>query len=103
MIGLLAQAVLIGLGAWRLAAMLSYERGPYDIFLRFREQLGYKHSENGEPSEWPGGWREVFSCVWCLSLWTALFMWGLWELEQILVVLWAAAGIVVIIEKWNHR
>lgn len=100
---LLAQALLIGLAAWRLAALVAYERGPYDVFLRFRELLGYTHAENGEPETWPGGWREVFSCVWCLSIWTAVFMWGLWELEPLLVVIWAGATVVIIVERWNHQ
>lgn len=101
-VALLAQALLIGLAAWRLAALLVYERGPYAIFLRFRERLGYQHNEDGEPEVWPGGWREVFSCVWCLSIWTAPLMWGLWELEELIVVVWAAAATVIIVEKWNH-
>ena len=98
----LVQAILIGLAAWRVAAFLAYERGPYAIFLRFRERLGFEHDENGEPTVWPGGWREVFSCVWCLSIWTAALFYGVWRLEPLIVVVVAAATVVVIIEKWAH-
>lgn len=102
-ISLLAEALLIGLGAWRLAALLAYERGPYGVLVRFRERLGFEHDENGRPNTWPGDWREVFSCVWCLSIWTAPLMWGLWQFESLLVVIWAAATIVIIVERWNHQ
>jgi hypothetical protein len=101
-IALLAQALLIGLAAWRLASLLVNERGPYNMFVGFRERLGYEHDESGKPSAWPGGWREVFSCVWCLAIWTSLLMWGLWELEELIVVVWAAAAMAIVVERWSN-
>lgn len=100
---LLAQTALIGLGAWRLASLFVNERGPYDAFLRFRTLLGYTHDSEGKPETWPGGWREIFSCIWCCSIYSAIFMWGLWELEPLIVVVWAAAGAAIIIEQWNNK
>lgn len=98
----LVQAILIGLAAWRISALLSYERGPFDLFQRFRNLLGYTHDDTGVPASWPDGWREIFSCVWCLSPWMAAACWGLWELEPLIVMVIAASSIVIIIERWNH-
>ncbi len=99
---LLVQTLLIGLAAWRLSALLSYERGPFDIFQRFRNLLGYTHDDSGVPSSWPDGWREILSCPWCLSPWMAAACYGLWVWQPLIVVVIAAATIVVVVERWNH-
>lgn len=97
---MLEKVVLVGLAAWRLAAMLSYERGPGDVFLRFREALGFEHSENGEPIVWPDSFLpKLVSCVWCLGVYSALLVWGIWVLEPALVYILAAMSIVVAMEK----
>lgn len=70
---------VLSLACWRLSALISYETGPFEIFLRFREWIGISHDE-GQPVEIhdTGGGRLVFelaelvSCVWCLSLWIGL-------------------------------
>ena len=114
---MIEQAVLIGLAAWRIAAMLSYERGPFDVFLRFREALGIKHDDagepketrkalgiqHGEPTEWPSNVvTEALSCVWCLGVYAAAAMYGLWQVEPVLVMVVAAASVVVVVERWCH-
>ncbi len=100
---LIEQAVLIGLAAWRIAAMLSYELGPFNVFRRFREALGFKHDDKGEPKEWPSNVvTEALSCVWCLGLWAAVAMYGLWQLEPAIVMVVAAASVVVMVERWCH-
>lgn len=101
---MIEQAVIVGLAAWRITALLSYERGPWDIFFRLREFLGYTHNDNGEPVSWPlGGFREIFACPWCLSIWAALSLWGIWELQPIVVMVIAASGIAIAVERWNHQ
>ena len=100
---MIEQMVIIGLASWRLAAMLSYERGPFDVFLRFREALGFKHDDKGKPTEWPSNVvTAALSCVWCLGLWAAAALYGLWQLEPVAVMVVAAASIVVMVERWNH-
>jgi hypothetical protein len=100
---MIEQTLLIGLAAWRLTALASYERGPFDIFLRARRVLGFQHDDDGGPTAWPDNTlARMVSCPWCLGLWLVLPVWGLWALEPTLVVLLAAATVVVAIERWNH-
>ncbi len=83
--------------------MLSYERGPFDVFLRFRKTLSIRHNDAGEPTAWPGNViTEALSCVWCLGLWAAAAMYGLWQVEPVLVMVVAAASVVVMVERWCH-
>jgi len=97
---MIEQAALIGLAAWRAAALLSYERGPFDVFLRFRKALGFQHGDNGEPTSWPEHWlTNALSCVWCLGIWSAVAMYGVWQLEPRVVLVAAAASVVVGAER----
>lgn len=100
---MIEQAILIGLAAWRLTALLSYERGPFSVFLVLRSRLGFHHNEDGEPDEWEGSiLRDMIACPWCLGLWMAAAAYGLWQITPLIVVVLAAASVVVAVEKWNH-
>lgn len=99
---LIEEVIIIGLAAWRLSALLSYERGPYNVFFNFRKRLGYEHDEAGIPASWPDGWREIFSCTWCLGPWMAATCYGLWVWQPLIVVVIAASTIAVVVERWNH-
>lgn len=101
---MIEQAILIGLAAWRVTALLSYERGPLDVFRVFREVLGFDHDERGEPIAWPSNvLTEALSCPWCLGLWSVAAMYGLWQLEPVAVMVVAAASVLVAVERWNHQ
>lgn len=58
-----------GLAAWRLARMMVYEAGPYDIFARLRETSGIEYDQAGNVFSWPP-WNPLH-CVLCTSLYTA--------------------------------
>lgn len=100
---MLEQAVLIGLAAWRLTALMSYERGPFDLFIRLRVLLAFSHNERGEPYGWRSSLiNDIIACPWCLGLWMAGAMYGLWQLEPMAVVAIAASTIMVAVERWNR-
>lgn len=100
---LIEQAILIGAAAWRLTALLSYERGPFDIFLKFRESLGFQHADNGEPNNWPENLlTNLISCPWCLGIYATVGIWGLWQLSQVAVIVIAASSFLIVLERWNH-
>lgn len=100
---LLAQAILIGLASWRVTALLSYERGPLGVFLWFRKFLSIHHNDQDEPVAWPNNIvTEALSCPWCLGLWAAAAMYGIWQLEPVVVMVIAASTVLVAVEKWNH-
>lgn len=97
--------LIIGLAAWRITALISYERGPFDIFARFRSLLGIDHDPNppNEPISWPNNsLARAITCPWCLGLWMAVACWGLWEWEPTVVMVIAASTVLVAVERWNH-
>lgn len=76
----LTDIVVIGLAAWRMTIMLSYESGPARIFTRMREGLGFEHDDEGHPTTWPdGGVAEAVACPWCLGLWISAACWLIYE------------------------
>lgn len=89
---MIEQAVLIGLAAWRVTALIAYEDGPFDVFLRIRSIFKPKYENAGIPD----------FCVWCLGLWAAVGMYGIWQLEPTVVVVIAASAVLVAVEKWCH-
>ncbi len=97
------QAILIGLAAWRMTALLSYERGPFDMFARLRRLLGFAHDDEGRPSVWPDGvLQNVIACPWCLGLPMAAVAFGLWQVVPLAVIVLAAASVVVAVERWTN-
>ncbi len=58
--------VVAGLATWRISHALVKESGPLMIFTRLRARLGRTHKRSG-------GLFDLISCVYCTSVWIALF------------------------------
>lgn len=71
----LGDLVVIGLAAWRVARLLVMENGPADIAGRFRRLV---RADDSEPNR-AAVMVELFSCVLCLSFWTALVAFGIYQ------------------------
>lgn len=90
---------LIALATYRVAWMLAGERGPFDLFERWRDFVGsrYPLRKDGQQS-----WQELgFNCTWCIGFYAALALYGLWQLDftRWLVYWLAIAGLQVILNK----
>src|SRR5262249_51768725 len=90
--GVFFRFMIAALATWRLAFLLARERGPWDMFGRFRRGLA------------DGAASQLFSCVKCVGLWVAVpfafFVCREW-LE--LVVVWLAlAGVTALIDEWTR-
>lgn len=84
--------------------MLSYERGPGDVFITLRSWAGIEPDEKGHPAVWPDKFlAKLIVCPWCLGVWVLPLIWGLWEVWPMAVVVLAAATILVAVEQWNSR
>lgn len=84
--------------------MLSYERGPFDLFVRLRSLLGFGHDSDGRPQQWPDTTlARLVACPWCLAVWIAPVVWLVWEVEPVAVVVIAAMAVAVAVERWNNR
>ena len=93
--------VIVGAAAWRISAMLAYERGPGDVFLWFRGRLGIKHNDNGEPEAWPDSFMaKLIVCPWCVGVFAVFGMWGVWQVAPTVVFILGAMAMVPLIERW---
>lgn len=90
----LEQAILVGLGAWRLSAMLVYEDGPWDVFARLRQRAGIV------PGEINGFWALLLSCIWCTSIWVGSGLWLLSEVSPLFAAVPAAWAVSLVAERW---
>lgn len=71
--------LVLGLATWRVSAMLTKESGPFHIFEKMRELIGIRHDIDGNVLQIPNKlFAELFSCVWCISIWAAVFWTVFW-------------------------
>ena len=77
--------IVASLGVWRLAHMLKYEAGPWDVFIRIRERLGN------------GFLGKLMDCIWCSSVWLAIifFVPG----TKYLVIVLAISALSIFLER----
>lgn len=70
----LLDVVICSLALWRISSLFSREAGPLDVFYHIREKVGIHHDDNGNVLEVEDKWLpRLMSCVWCLSMFLALF------------------------------
>ena len=98
--------VIYILAVWRIANLFVNERGPFDLFLKIRSVAGITHDENGFALEIPETFfGQLLSCVWCSSIWIALFITVLWfvssEWALRFAVILALSGGAVLLEEWR--
>lgn len=78
------------LATWRLSSLLVKENGPARMFALVRERVGAN-----EPGEMIG-LAELFSCIWCMSVWAAAAIYLLRRLRWPVYILAASAGAILI-------
>ena len=95
---LLVQALIVGAASWRVASLFVQEEGPLGVFWRIRNRLGIDVDAIA-PAGVRGFLHELFSCVWCLSVYTTPLVWLWYEAEPITATIAAAMTVVVLIQK----
>lgn len=98
----LVQLIIVGLAAWRLAALLSYEAGPFGVFERWRSFITPTGEIVGPWARLRDQLAMIHECVWCLSPWMAALFWFWYGVEPVFPSIMAAAAIVVAVERWNR-
>jgi len=92
------------LATYRLSSLIVDEAGPFDIFVKFRELLGIKHDVGGEISCIPDNFlANLCSCLWCVSIWMAGFVYLIYWIEPIPVYILAASGGVLVIDNMRKN
>ena len=94
---MIEDALIIGFAAWRVAHLLVEEDGPFDIFEKLRQFAGVRSGLV------EGFWPKLFSCVWCMSVWVCVLVYGLLLLEQTIVMILAAMAIAALLQKFSDR
>lgn len=87
--------ILVGLASWRMASLLVDEEGPGLIFEKIRDVVGANR-----PGEIEGFIPSVFSCIYCMSVWTTLLAFLLWLIAPIVVMIVAAMSVALIVQKF---
>ena len=88
--------ILIGLASWRMASLLVGEDGPGLIFDKLRTRVGANN-----PGKIEGFLPSVFSCIYCMSVWTTLFAAFLfWVIDPVVVMILAAMSVALIVNKF---
>lgn len=93
------QLVVGGLAVWRLSHALVKEDGPRMSFMRLRASLAGRQKR-------AGGLFDLFSCVYCLSVWIGLLaaLGPARDLFSWIGYALAFSGFAMIIERlWNLR
>ena len=100
--------VIAAAAVWRLSALVAYERGPFDVFVRLRTRMGITAGDDGAPLAWNENsfLHGLMVCVWCNSLWVAAPVLAAWLVAPAaarIACLWLAlsAGAIAI-ERWSH-
>lgn len=104
----IAELLVYGAATWRIASMFVRERGPFDVFVWIRERAGIVHDDEKAPIGYPdtffGG---LLSCVWCSSMWVAVFLGILillvpaWSLT--IAMVFAFSTIAAMIDSWIKK
>ena len=90
---LLIESILIGLAGWRIANLLVNENGPFAVFEHLRLFIGLK------PGEVSGFLPELFSCVYCMSVWATIAAYFVYLISPIVVMIVAAMSVALIANR----
>ena len=83
---MIEELVVLALATWRLAYLVSRERGPWGLVERVRLKLG-----------------GALVCLYCASVWTSLLVWALWRVEmgRAVVIVLAISGLALLLHRYT--
>lgn len=98
--------LILALATWRISSLLVNEFGPYKILERLRFWLGVRYDEDLN-RHGNNEFAELFTCIWCLSVWVGLAMtmafWLLPNLTTWLAMPFAFSAVAILIDKAVNR
>jgi hypothetical protein len=86
--------IILSMAAWRLAAMLTGEDGPFHVFDHLR-RVANRWTVTGE----------LLACIYCTSVWSAALMLLIWPLHigQVAAFVLALSAAAIIIHRVTER
>lgn len=97
--------LLSALATWRLAHMLVREDGPWSVFARVRYAVGIRKvvvsvdSGMEAVTTTSNTVAEGLTCVWCVSVWTAVLFAVPWEPVRWVRDVLAVSAVAVVVEE----
>lgn len=96
--------VIFGLATWRVSSLLVNEGGPGNIFVKLRTIAGIEHDQEGIATIIPEGFFSgILSCIWCCSMWVALFWVAFYivfpELAMYSGIVFGVSTLAIVIER----
>ena len=92
----------LGLASWRLSSLLVTEEGPFGILAKFRSFVGVRYDELSMPYG-TNVIADVFTCVWCASMWIGIFFSIIFyinaHLALMLALPFAVSTVAIVIER----
>lgn len=100
--------IVYSIAIWRISNLLVNEAGPLNIFRRLREWAGIRHDDSGAAFMIPDNFMaQLFSCIWCFSVWVSFFFTAFWllspEWSLKLAVPFALSGVACLIEVFRNK
>ena len=89
----LITVIVCGLAGWRLANLLLFEDGPLSVFGHFRKFIGIK------PGPIEGFLPTLFSCIYCLSLYASLLVYGIYVILPEAAMIIAIAAVIILVDR----
>ena len=100
---IIAALLVLGLATWRISSLFVSENGPLDIFVKFRFIIGVRYDSLSQPVG-TNFIADLFTCVWCASVWFGLFFAVLWFINAdaaiILALPFALSAVAILIETF---
>lgn len=69
----LVEFIVLALATSRIASLLAYESGPYDVFDRLRARVGVAYDEQSNQVG-TNVFAKMLICTWCNSFWVGLVL-----------------------------
>jgi hypothetical protein len=96
------ELIVIGLATWRLTSLIVNEDGPFELLSKLRHALGVRYDEHSEVYG-TNVIANALTCVWCASLWVAVFWAVLFlsypKISLIIALPFALSAIAIMIER----
>jgi hypothetical protein len=85
--------IVAALATWRLSSLLLYESGPFGVFMHLRSQAA-----------WTSFTAQLFSCMYCMSVWVGLLCAVLMLTEYRVVLLpFALSAVAILVDQCSKR
>jgi len=94
--------LILALATWRLSSLIVNEAGPWDLLAKFRAWIGIYYDDHSEV-QGKNVVARAMTCVWCISIWVALFltvMKFIVPATPVLMLPFALSAVAIMIEEF---